>query len=195
MVSSWIHQYTKTHIPKVKEAAIYGILLYSDRNPHIKKLVGDSDYWDAMNEISSEHWAIFSIKAKAGTKNAPRPRPGTFSYMVPVWKEPKDNIELLSVFGLESSEDFPLLAVFFIDSNEEVICRLIHIDDSTIENAFNTLKNIVGTIAKAISGIEAENLKNSEGVYSAVMFALDSKVEWDRLKSSTKLLPFFRWLS
>lgn len=97
---------------------IFGVILYTDLHANIKKVLRDQDYWSSLDELSGNNWAVFCIKPEAGRLDYADSRPGQLGLMIPVWKEPEENMSLLEEFEIDSTRDLPLLLVFTIASRE-----------------------------------------------------------------------------
>jgi len=188
---NWAIKLVEKHKPRDGDANIYGIILYTDAHPHIKKLLNDDDYWVALDEWSGSQWAVFSIRALKGEMGFPEMPRGVKGYMMPVWKEPRENKQLLDAFEIKSTESLPLLLIFAKDEDGSILKNEINIPSSSVEEAFNALKEELSNIAQAIGGIDSKNLKNPLGVHSAVSLAIQSKKDWKRLKKGVSL---WQWL-
>ncbi|MCL4873565.1 hypothetical protein KJ039_05750 [bacterium] len=172
-------------------ANIYGVVLYTDAHAHIKKILADSDYWTALDEISGPRWAIFSVRAKAGFYEMPSPPPGMICMMIRVWKEPHENKLLLKEFEIESTEKLPQLLIFAEGENGEILKETIRLDDSAPEKAYESLKNGIKVVSEAIRNVSPENLKSAEGVYAAVNLSISNYKQWQRIK---KGISFVKWI-
>lgn len=184
---NWLFKLTNKHEPRLREADIYGVILYSQGNPHVKMLLDDDDYWKALDEWSGPQWAIFATRVEKGTIGWPDSPPGFMSYMVSVWKEPLANKILLEAFEIESTQELPILLVFAKTDTGEILKRAINITESSVEEAALSLKQTMATVSNALQNVTDENLRNTLGVYSAISLALDHANSWQTLKRSFKL--------
>lgn len=188
---SWIFQFTEHWKHQEGVANAFGVILYTDKHPNIKKILMDNDYWAALDEMSGPKWAVFSIRAKSGHYTIPSFPAGTMGLMIPVWKEPSENELLLESFEIESTEKLPQLLVFAQGENGEILKHSIRLDDSSPEKAYNTLMTGIKIIAKAIEDISPENLKNPEGVYAAISLSISNHEQWQVIK---KGILFCKWM-
>jgi hypothetical protein len=188
---SWIKQVVKMHKPKAGEACVYGILLFSDSHPHTKKIVYDDDYWRAFDEISGNRWAIFCTRAEQGAFTYPPPPPDSLAYMSPIWKEPDANKDLLKTFGFKSTNSLPCLLVFANDKDGECLKNTIKINESTQQDAYDSLKAAIETITDALENVHIENINNPVGVHAAISFAVQNAEDWEKVKRGIK---FWQWL-
>lgn len=184
-----------THYREVKDVVdTCGIILYTDAHANIKKVLADNTYWNSLDEISGKKWAILSIKPKAGAYEIPRTNHSsdTFGFMVRVWKEPKENQELLEEFEIESTKELPLLLCFAQYKDGEILKASVKLDDSSIDEAFKSLRRTIRAIAEAVEDIQIENSKNPLGVHGAVSHAIDNYKNWEFMKKGIKFIP---WVS
>jgi hypothetical protein len=131
----------------------FGFIMYNETNPNIVKLLRDNDYWNALSTASGESFIIFSIKPKEGSLGYPKMPKNTLGMMVPIWKEPKDNEELLEIFGVKSTKNLPLFFVF-TKVGQELLTKSIEINDTSIDSALKELTTTfhkINDISKSIN--------------------------------------------
>lgn len=192
---NWAIELTRLYLSKNDIASIFGIIIYTDAHPHIKKLLADNDYWLALDEISGPAWAIFSIKPMQGYFELDKSnRQDMMSFMVKVWREPRENKELLDAFELSSTRDLPLFLVFTQDNDGDILKIKYKIEGENIDETFSSLRRIVKTVTNAINGVSSENIKNPLGVYQAVSLASSNYFTIDRLKKGIKLYSWVKSL-
>ena len=108
------------------------------------------DYWKAFDNVSGPLWAIFSIRSKQGYYEYPKSPEGTCALMVPIWKEPNDNLELLKEFEINSTKDLPILVIFSKDKDDNILKQTIKLDDSSSDKAYSSIKKSLELVTKAI---------------------------------------------
>jgi hypothetical protein len=170
----------------------FGLILYTDRHVHIKKVLTDNDYWAALDEISGPRWPVFSIKPRQGTIGFPDLPPGHIGMMVPVWKEPRENKPLLQTFGLSSTEDLPKLVVYCSGPNNEVLSHAISLKDGSVEEAYGSLKAALEAATRAVEDIRPENSTNGEGIHAALSITITSHKQWELIKSGFNLFKLLK---
>ena len=126
-------------ISSTSKIKTFGIIIYTDENPNIKKMLRDNDYWKALDKVSSKDFIIFSVKPKKGSMEYPNYPKGTLGMMVPIWKEPNDNEELLELFQIKSTKELPLFFIFTKYENYFLI-KHTKINDDSIDTSFKQLK-------------------------------------------------------
>jgi hypothetical protein len=174
--------------PSVGRIHLYGVVLYTNSHANITKVLRDQDYWDAFDEISGPNWAVFAIRSAPGRHRWPRVPLGTMACMVPIWSEPRENLQLLKRFGLSSSESFPLLLVFTDTLEGEVLSTGQRLDDASVDAAFASLKNALTLVTVAVSRIHEENFHEAEGVHGAIQFAVRNAAQFTAVKKGIRTL-------
>lgn len=199
---SWLKKLVEQYKDKDEIVDIFGVILYTDKHANIKKVLRDQDYWDSFHERSGPHWMIFSIRPRpgrmeypineeiVGPPGAPPPPPRLYN-MVPVWKEPKENFSLLQEFGIESTKHLPQLLVFTESARGEILKHSLRLKDSSVNEAYASIKEAIDLVTRAIAGISPENRKNSLGAFQAVDLAVSDYKGWKRLE---KAFDFYRWV-
>lgn len=186
---SWIidisRQYKESEVVEV-----FGVLLFTDEHPNIIKILKDNDYWRAFDELSGNKWAIFSIKPKIGTYEVPEHPPGSLGYLIPIWKEPNDNKKILETFSLENTKSLPLF-LLFSEIDGDIIKLTLKINDDTEQEAYKSIKNSITLITNAVNEIKKENIKNADGVYSAMSLAVDKQKNIELFK---KGISIYTWI-
>ncbi|MCA9997322.1 MAG: hypothetical protein KDE56_16300 [Anaerolineales bacterium] len=130
-----------------RDCALFGIILFNDSHPHIVKLLKDNDYYKALDELSGSHLAIFAtVLFKPALVEPP---PGVVHHMVPIWKEPKQNTKLFNLFEIKDSGSLPMF-VLFNGQGSDLYFQKHPIIDTSIEETWNSLKEIIEPIVKSI---------------------------------------------
>lgn len=192
---TWALDLARQYEAKGTVAALFGIILYTDAHPNVKKVLRDEDYWRALDEVSGPKWPVFSIRALPGRLEYPSPPPGVLFEMIPVWREPAENLELIEIFEIDSTRRLPVLVVF-TEENEEMLSRtVVPLTDESPNAAFSTLREVIATVADALKGVAEENLRNRAGVMTAVNYALESYRDRKRIRKGYAILKEIRdWL-
>ncbi|MBF0554596.1 MAG: hypothetical protein HQK96_08595, partial [Nitrospirae bacterium] len=77
------------------------------------------------------------------------------------------------------------------DKDGSILKNTLKIDDSSIDVTYNSLRNHISLVTRAVEGIHEENIKSPLGVYGAVTFAVEGYKDWERIK---KGVNFFSWI-
>jgi hypothetical protein len=170
---------------------VFGAIIYSNRHPHIKKVLKDEDYWIALDDISGTRWTIFAARAVEGkteSRGGGGP-PGFLGMMYQVWVEPSQNRQLIEYLAIESTEK-PLFVIFARLKNGQILKSILNLDDSSMEKAYKRLNSIIRDLTSSVERIEKENIENYESVFNAVEMSMSRIRDIDTLK---KLFNVYEW--
>ncbi|GLP99971.1 hypothetical protein GCM10007891_18250 [Methylophaga thalassica] len=175
-------------------AQLFGVLLYTDQHPNIKKVLRDEDYWLSFNELTGDRFCVFSVKpAKGKYEDSTSPRGGFFGMMVRIWKEPAENKKLIELFELEDTKNIPML-LLFTEIKGEFLKIELRLDDSSQDTAYSSIKEQLEFSCNALSQIKEENLKNTSGLYSALSLHQNDRLKWKLLTKSVDLYSYIKGL-
>ena len=180
--------------PSPHQVSAFGMILYTDSHPHIKKVLADDDYWKSLDDISGPKWPIFSIRPKPGEYRMPKLPDGSMGFMKPIWAEPNENKLLLDKFGLESTEDFPALVVYCVAADQELLVQSLKLEGESVETAYASLAEAVKVCTRAIEGIAAHNHDNAAGISAALELHISSHKSWKRLKKTINFYSLLKGL-
>ena len=169
---------------RLGSANLFGIIAYTDANPCIKKLLRDKDYWDCFDSLSCG-WIVYAIRPEYGKRVS-------FHSIAKTDKEPQFefNYDFLADFGIESGEHFPTLIVCALAEDNRIEAIHAPIDDSSIENAGNCVRQYVSDITRVLQQIDDKN-KSSKNVLREVERELASlKVKTSFNKASKAFIQF-----
>lgn len=136
---------------------ICGIILYSDENPYVKKVLRDDDYWKSLDKLSGPRWPIFAIRPKERPINTYKRLPSNCSYdLYDIGGKPEDNLLYLSDFGIEDIKELPLFIAFMWD--DEGVLRQVNvpIEGDDEKSVYKSLESIVDAISQAEKQIKPE---------------------------------------
>ncbi|MHC8362437.1 hypothetical protein ACYZUA_19485 [Pseudomonas sp. LS2P72] len=161
---------------------LFGVMLYTDSHPHIKKVLRDDDYWLALHELTGNNFAVFSVRPEKGSYETPSMPRGFTGFMVKIWKEPKENKQLIELFEIENTEKLPSL-LLFTEINHQYFSIQLPIDDSTENSAYHSIQEHLNFALEVISGIRKENQDNPEGIFAALSMRHNDNNTWKALKN------------
>jgi hypothetical protein len=169
---------------------VFGAIIYSDRHPYIKKVLKDNDYWRALDEISGQRWAVFSARATEGhVEIKGGGPPGSLSMLVSVWVEPRENRKLIEYLQIDSTQK-PVFVIFTRLKTGEILKSILYLDDSSLENAYKRLGQIIGDLTSAVEKIDSENIKDVETVFNAINMTAESIRDWDTVRN---VFDIYQW--
>ena len=181
---------------------VFGVILFTQRHPNLRRVLHDRLYWDALDEVSGDRWQIFATVAAMGhwdrapdlsaTQSLPN---GAIFQMQQVWIEPSENKELLADFQLDDTSSLPSLLVFGELTDGDFYRLTIRLDDSSIERAFASLKGAIGAVTTALEDVLPENFSNVEGVFAAIDLSVTSYKQFNWLKRALPIASLVAKLS
>jgi hypothetical protein len=123
--------------------------------------------------------------------------------VVPVWREPRENLALLEDLQLPSTEKLPVIVWLTHDRGDLLRC-VVPLDDRTEDTAYASIKKALmlageamEKVAQATSAKTAKkggNLRDPLGVFAAMSFAVDNERDVKRLKKALKIWEFLKEL-
>ena len=146
-------------------ANVFGVIVYTEENPHIIKVLRDSDYWDSFN-ARTKNWLLYAIRPDDNHKHLAE------EYLLPE-------------MGIKTKKDLPLLIVFAIGPNQDLLQRAYTINDSSVDAAYQSIEGTVNTITDAVKMISPRYISSTH-VYREVTKALDAELakrQWKKVTS------------
>ncbi len=166
---------------------LFGVMLYTDEHPNIKKVLRDDDYWNSFHEITGDSFCVFAVKPSKGYYDEPPKLPlGSTAFLTHIWREPSENKKLIEFFELRHTKIMPMLLLFTKVEGKYWKIEL-PLDDSNVESAHQSIREQLTNCCDAIDKISEENYKNSKGVYSAVSMSNDHVSFWKKIESGINL--------
>jgi len=119
----------------------FGLIIYTEENSNIVKLLRDDDHWNSLSSISGEKFFVFTVKPKKGSFSIPAIKSGTLGFIQQIWNEPNDNKKILELFEIDSTRNLPL---FFVFTKVGTVLwkHKIKIDDTNVDTALKQLKEV-----------------------------------------------------
>jgi hypothetical protein len=134
-----------------KEYATYplhSVMMFTDAHAHVIQMLEDPSYYKAIDDMTGKDVVIFHTRLFQGRYEMPSPPPGVVCLMVPVWREPQANRQILPLFDMRDSTSLPCLVTFcFADG--DVHYTKSEIDRTSPQAAFNAVEAIVQRLVKA----------------------------------------------
>lgn len=131
---------------------LFGVLLFTEQHPFVVKCLHDSAYSSALHSLSGDHMAVFAAGMRPGSHESPESRPGTFAMMCMVWREPRENLEILGWFGLRDSRKLPLFVVFTFE--EDVLLSDCHpVNNDSPEDVFRSIEQALIAVRTSVEKV------------------------------------------
>jgi len=139
------------------KVAVFGALIYDERSAPLRKLLRDSDYWDALDSSSGPHFEIFALRDTVDAG----------------WEDDEhDKIGLATAFDLDRSQSrqyyfsrllnqyfgeektllaYPSLLLFIVENRQVTHCRLIPFRANGPDETFQKLLTLSSLVAAGIN--------------------------------------------
>ncbi|MHA6253212.1 hypothetical protein [Oceanobacillus sp. CAU 1775] len=177
-----------------KNRKLSAILLFTEKDPVIVKLLKDADFINALDSLSGEKIDVYYTKLVSGELGIPERKGNEMSFMVPIWKEPKQNEELFSLFKIKDSRELPMLILFgtnIIEDGKEIsFYKKLKIKESGEVDAW---KSIEESLYIALDVLKDLQTSSSEITNELLEKELTKKVRFTQIKKwtseITKRLP------
>ena len=189
----WFIAQAKEWSAKDGIANAFGMVLHTDRHSNTAHVLNDESFWRGLDERSGQRWPVFAMRTIPGKTVTPIARPGDLSLMVAVYREPKENKEILDALGLDSSER-PYLVVCSLLNDEEMLIQSVALSEESVEAAHKALKEGLDAATTAIEDLTPERIKSAQSVYNAVELTFTDLKHKRLIKKAVPLLGVLKKL-
>ena len=165
----------------------FGIILFTEVHPNIIKLLRDDDYWRALDEISGSEIAVFATRSLGEEPCCSQQPSDSLGYLLPIWREPKANEEVLSWFNIKKSQNLPIF-VLFVDTDQGLAYSKYPLPNESVEKIYKSLEKMLSTIAAC-----AKTQKDRCATREELFVKLDHRVTVLRIKDI--LVRLVHWAS
>lgn len=175
-----------SHINK-NEAFAFVFLLYRNRNYAMIKVLGDSDYWNLLDDIAMNFLTVFSLNCtniNGVHLNVPHRRMDNCPWG-DVENSSSEETNILDYLHLKEKIDLPAFCFFTISKEGNITdCFVKVIQSKEINAVKNEIETILTNVVESLSRITPENKFNAEQILrivkgSAVANPLESVAKWD----------------
>lgn len=129
--------------------SIFGLILFTEAHAHVVKLLKDSDYFNAIDEISGELLPVYATCLfKGAWEEGSESRPAR-ARLIRVWTEPERNRRLYPYFGIADGRALPALVVCASYAGQ-LRYRVEPIKGTSAAAAFESVKSSLLAIVKCL---------------------------------------------
>ena len=177
----------------ITKTSVSGIILYSKRNPYLVKALRDNDFWNSLDDISSNIWTIYAVKPKDIDESSSKNKSNKLSRMIEYGCASfSEKYPVLKDFGIDDSSDLPQFAVFLWDKEDNYHQVNIKINGNDELSIRESLKKIVETITSAIKKDSDNELTVFKNVKTAL---LKMKCEIVIRDVAGKIIPILKFVA
>ena len=169
----------------------FGIIIYDETNPEYRKLLRDTDYWDALDKSSGDKMVIFSLPDKVEKEYS-----NICNFMVPGKSFSNDKGKsysklLKNIFNNESLLVYPSILFFQIADDELHDYRLVPLKRKNEFESVQAIQDIFSSISKVLDNVLPECHGNRKEIFNLVkQDLLQQKYTMYILKGPKKVSDF-----
>ncbi|WP_145860817.1 hypothetical protein [Pedobacter suwonensis] len=164
-------------------ALAFAFILYDFTNPQVSKVLHDSDYWMALNEISGKYLTVFSIhkssKSEGESNKLAKPEIA-MAYMTGFSSVERPELTtdqiITRYFDADFKVEYPAILFFQVDEMEVVDGVMIGLNEEKLEDAYLEIQSYIRSAVKALAKIEPE----SKGNFQEIFNQLEGNVKQNR---------------
>lgn len=157
---------------------ICGFIIYGREHANVRKVLKDKEYWDALDAISGSNWPVFAplpLDSKILQRDPACLHDGQdngASFMLGTYVDTDKTERILELFGLQDSDQAPCFVLFAWNEKGELVSEAYKIPDTSENDVYNSLKEVIGAISKSESHIQTE-YKKTDGAYRQALLEVE----------------------
>lgn len=148
----------------------FGIIVYDESTPELRKVLRDKDYWDALDKASGNHLVIFTLADRTEVRSeAPRE-----IRMITQFEGTSDSRTVSysrlmhRVFGDEVLLVFPSVLFFQLVGDQVHNYRLVPLQRRDTFEAATAIQELFVSIANVLDRVAPENYGNQREIFNLV---------------------------
>lgn len=148
---------------------LHALLMFTAEHAHVIKMLQDPAYYQALNEMTCNKIALFHTRLFQGRFEPSGSPKDTLALMVPIWKEPSENKQLLTAFEMEDSRELPCLVVFLFHDGFLQFAKS-SIGGESKEDVFNLTSDIIKRLVSVVDKTESKlgSMENAKFVMKKI---------------------------
>jgi hypothetical protein len=156
---------------KKGSALAFAFILYNFENPHLRKILKDDEYWQALHSLSGEYLTVFSLNYKKPRQSYYKRRSSNGNDMqylttINTKLDPSEGTNtLLSRYFGDLEVKYPSILFFQVGDDNVTDTLLIDLNEETIELGFFELKTYIKSAVDALKKIELEYRNNISEIF------------------------------
>lgn len=185
-----------------QRALAFAFLVYDFQSPAMRKVLEDSEYWDALDNLAGRFLTVFYIdskdeinrdKVKRRTIKLKKDlglRAQRIEYMTafPTTTFEKTSLEefidaLKSAFQIEEKLSPPFILFFQTEGSELIDCHFVALQEEFVESAFKEIKDHIKNAVRALKMIKIENYSNKKAIFERIKSSVDSGKFYKKIHS------------
>lgn len=146
----------------------FAFILYDDSTPNFRKMLRDSDYWDALDKASGDNMVVFTLKdeRKQEVKT-------TIDMLTAFSGTSRDKTKshsrlLKTIFGSDALPTFPSVLLFQVVGTEIQDYRLVPVSRGTVSESAARLQELFKAISGVLTAVEEQFYGNQRQIFELV---------------------------
>lgn len=178
---------------KHKDFPLLAIVLFNSSHAHLISVLKNETYINALEEITGREICTFWAALQKGKTELPDMPRGSMGMMVPIYKEPSENKSLYKYFGIDDGRSLPLLITFTYGKNGELFYSKTKLVDTSSENAFNKLREVLTEKSELICDFSSELKSDKEKLFYELNIFDSANKATEAFSSLLKLIPILKF--
>jgi hypothetical protein len=154
-------------------ALAFAFILYDFDHPEVAKVLRDSDYWNALDQISGRFLTVFSFDLTG--KNARRLQ-SSFGNPRSVRRRLHDSTGFIGKrFGEEIKATMPSILFFQVSAGRVSNSHIVKLGADTVEEAFHEIRDALSVAVEAVHGVKLEFRSNTDEIFNLILTELKNR--------------------
>ena len=146
----------------------FGIIIYDESTPEVRKILRDRDYWEALDKTSGDRMVIFTLLDREEEE-----RNTTLEFMVAgrmTDRSPGKSYSALMkrMFDDESLLVYPSVLFFQVVDGAIYDYRLVPLQRKDIWDSFRAVQELFASLAKVLNGVAPEYYGNRKEIFNLI---------------------------
>ncbi len=169
-------------------ALAFAFILYDFKSPQVKKVIEDSDYWNALNVISGKHLTVFTLHYKERPRYKPKNILTTLISM-PIFRPPENEIDdiMIRYFDNRQKIQYPAILFFQVDQNKVIDTMMVGLKHEKVEDSFLEIKKYLSRGVEALSRIDPQNKSNHKEIFDCLELEISNFQSMKLIQRMTRL--------
>lgn len=148
----------------------FGIIVYDQSTPEVRKLLRDTDYWDALEKASGDKMVIFCLPDRIERKVSVNT---TLRYLVPGQPISGDVGQsyshlMKSLFNDETLLVYPSVIFFQVTCDEISDYRLVPLEKNDVYQSFQAVNELFECISEVLANVTPQNYGNRKEIFNLI---------------------------
>ena len=169
-------------------ALAFAFLLFDVDSPELLKMLRDSDYWHALDQVSGRFLSVFTLLARAPKSDYRQERRG-MSGVGPV-HDPGMKVQLMlnTYFGLDGKIDFPAILLFQVEDGKLSGYCIVQLVANSVEGTFSEVRELLRDLTDALSSAGAKGRTDPQSSFEAIQSRIRKRKVVRVVKNGLKVL-------